>query len=62
MCRYVGIVLYEGLVEEVSTFDSASDAVAWVIHRRQACGMEETAGSLTWATAEKLPVKTKDPS
>ena len=60
MCRYVGILLYEGLVEEVLTFDSATVAVAWVVQRRQEFGLEETLDSLTWDTAQQLPTKITD--
>jgi len=60
MCRYVAVLLYEGLVEEVLTFDSATDAVAWVVRRRQELGLEKTLDSLTWDTARQLPFKNTD--
>jgi hypothetical protein len=60
MCRYVGILLYEGLIEEVLTFDSARDADAWVVQRREEFGMDETLDSLTWDTAQQLPTKFAD--
>jgi hypothetical protein len=60
MCRYVGILLYEGLIEEVLTFDCATDAAAWLVQRRQKFDLDETLDSLTWDTARQLPIKFTD--
>jgi hypothetical protein len=60
MCRYVAIVVYQGLVEDVSTFESEADATAWVIELRQVYGWEDTSDSLAWDTTHQLPVQAKD--
>ncbi len=57
--RYVAIVIYQGLIEDVSTFDSVSDATAWVATLRQVYGWEDTADSLTWDTRHQTPVTTQ---
>jgi hypothetical protein len=56
MCRYVGIVVYQDLIQDVSTFESESDANAWVAVMRGVYGWEETSGSLTWDTARQFPI------
>jgi hypothetical protein len=56
MCRYVGIAVYQGLVEEVLIFERETDATAWIAGRRREFGMEETLGSLTWDTKKQLPL------
>jgi hypothetical protein len=50
MCRYVGIVVYKGIIEGVRTFDFAKEAEEWITQRRQDYGMEETSDSLIWDT------------
>jgi len=57
MCRYVGIVVYQGLVEDVLTFESEKEARTWVTQRRYVYGAEETSDSLTWDTRQQLPVR-----
>jgi hypothetical protein len=48
MCRYVGIVVREGIIEDVRIFDFATVAEAWITQRRQNYGMKETSDSLIW--------------
>ena len=57
MCRYVSVVVYQGLIEDVSTFESVADATAWVAVLRQVYGWEETSDSLTWDTEHQLPIE-----
>ncbi len=56
MCRYVGVVVYQGLIEDVSTFDSAAEAVAWVAKLRQIYGWDDTQDSLTWDAEHQVSV------
>ena len=46
MCRYVGIVMYKGLVEEVATFEDVKLTTAYVIEGRSKYGIEEISESL----------------
>jgi len=62
MCRYVGIVLYDGLVEEALTFENQTKAISWVTRRRSVYGTEETSGSLAWDAERQLPVGPTDNS
>ena len=57
MCRYVGIVMYQGLVREVLTFDGDLDASSWVAGRRWGLGVEETMDSLVWDTKNQHPIR-----
>lgn len=57
MCRFVGIVVYQGLVEDVLTFESEIEAETWVMERRREYGTEETSDSLTWDTKQQLPIR-----
>ena len=56
MCRFVAVVVYQGLIEDVSTFESEAEATAWVNELRQVYGWEDTLDSLTWDTTHQLPV------
>jgi len=58
MCKYVGIVVYEGIIEGVRTFDFAKEAEEWITQRRQDYGMEETSDSLIWDTGQQVPPET----
>jgi len=65
MCRYVGVVVYQGLIEDVSTFKSLAEAAAWVTILRQIYGWEDTQDSLTWDTEHQIsvdPQSVKEPT
>lgn len=57
MCRYVGVVIFKGQVEEVQTFMNEGHAMAYVNERRREYGMEDSSDSLTWDTKLQLPVR-----
>lgn len=54
MGRYVGIVMYKGLIEDFMTFDTIAAAVAWVAERRGEYGIEETSDSGVWDTGQRF--------
>jgi hypothetical protein len=56
MGRYVGIVLYQGLIEDVMAFDKETAAREWVARRRLDFGLEETSDSIIWDTEFRLPL------
>jgi len=57
MCRYVGIVVYQGLVEDVSIFKKAKKAQAWVMTLRQLYGWDDTSDSMIWDVVDQQPAR-----
>ena len=56
MCKYIGIILYDGLVEEVMAFENEMDATSWVFGQKGKYGTERTLGSVAWEVERQLPV------
>lgn len=56
MCEYVAILVYEGLIENVNTFDDKGEAVAWIGKQVEECGVERCADSIIWDMKEKAPI------
>lgn len=57
MHRYVGIVVYDGLIEEIQTFEEPERATAYVSERRHEYGKDRTQDSLVWDIEAQLPVR-----
>ena len=51
MCRYVAILVYQGLVENVGVYDSRSMAIEWIGKLASKCGEGDCAGSIVWDTS-----------
>jgi hypothetical protein len=58
MCRFVGIVIYQGLVEEVQIFETEATASMWLAQRRGEYEDEDTLDSLVWDVDLQLPSRT----
>jgi hypothetical protein len=57
MCRYVAVVVYQGLIEDASIFDTAEEANAWISTLRQLYGWEDTQDSVTWDVTNQEPAE-----
>lgn len=53
MCRYVAILVYQGIIENVDVFESKKDAGAWLSRLAEEYGAENCADSTIWDTVEK---------
>ncbi len=56
MGRFVGVVVYQGLIEDIMVFESATAARAWVDKRRADLGVDETSASTVWDAELRVPV------
>ena len=57
MCEYVAILVYEGLIEGVNTFDNKDEAVAWISKQAEECGADRCADSVIWDVEKKMPIE-----
>jgi hypothetical protein len=53
MCEFVGIIVYQGLVEEVQVFNKREEAVEWIAGKTNEYGIENTIDSLLWDVKEQ---------
>jgi hypothetical protein len=53
MCRYVGILVYQGLIEDVDVFNDKRKAGAWVSKLAEEYGPDNCADSIIWDTVRK---------
>jgi hypothetical protein len=60
MCRHVGIIVYQGLIEEVMAFENETAATEWIAGRRLEYGIEKTLDSVVWDVRLQLPVRVSD--
>lgn len=56
MCRYVAILVYQGLIEDVSVFDKKEEAAHWLSSNVEEYGADECADSIIWDTSQKAPI------
>jgi len=56
LCRYVAILVYQGLVENVDVFNDKREAGGWLSKFAQEYGLEDCADSIIWDTAEKSSI------
>jgi hypothetical protein len=61
MNRYVGVILYKGLVGEIRVFDAKVGAIDYLMERRRLFGLEDTSGSLVWDVIDQLPIAIDNP-
>jgi hypothetical protein len=57
MCRYVGILVFQGVIENVNVFDQKVKAVAWVGKLVEEYGAGNCADSIIWDTLEEIPIE-----
>jgi hypothetical protein len=57
MCRYVCILVFRGLVENVNVFDDKERATAWVGDLVREYGPDNCADSLIWDVNEKASIE-----
>lgn len=57
MNRYVAIVMFQGLVEDVSAFEDMNQANGWVTTLRQLYGWEDTSDSVIWDVVNQAPAE-----
>jgi len=48
VCKFVGIVVYQGLVEDVRVFNEKSSAIKWIAIKANEYGVEDSLDSLVW--------------
>lgn len=56
MCRYVAILVYQGIIENVDGFESEKDAGGWLSRLAEEYGADNCAGSIIWDTKERAPI------
>lgn len=57
MCRYVAILVYQGIVENVNTSDDKAKAVAWIDKLVGEYGADNCADSIIWDTQEETSIE-----
>jgi hypothetical protein len=48
MCKYVAILVYQALIEDVGVFKSKGGAAKWLSGKVEECGAEHCTDSLIW--------------
>ncbi len=48
MCSFVGIIVFQGVVEDVHVFDSKTKAIGWIAEKTNEYGIENCSDSLLW--------------
>ena len=56
MCKYVAILVYRGLIEDVSLFDKKKEATSWLSCFAKEYGAEDCADSIIWDAVDKSPI------
>ena len=56
MCKYVAILVYQGLIEDVSSFDKKEEATKWLSGLVDEYNADNCADSIIWDTNEKAPI------
>jgi hypothetical protein len=52
MCRYVAILVYQGLIENVCVYDSKNKAIEWIGKLASEYGEGDCVGSVVWDTGK----------
>ena len=60
MTRYVSVVVFRNMVEDISIFEDRIEAASWIIELRLLYGWEETSESLIWDTVHQLPIEMEE--
>ena len=60
MSRYVSVVVYQNMIEDVSIFENLIEAASWIVELRRLYGWESTSESLIWDTVHQLPIETEE--
>lgn len=55
--RYVSVIVYQGVIEDVSIFENLTEAISWIIGLRRMYSWEDTSESLVWDTLHQLPIE-----
>lgn len=50
MCKYVAILVYQGLIEDVNVFDEKEGATRWLSERAGESGIDCCGDSMIWDT------------
>lgn len=56
MCKFVAILVYQGIIEQVEVFDRKKDAAGWLSHLAEESGAEHCADSIIWDTERKTAI------
>jgi len=56
MCRYVAIVVFQGLIENVGVFEQKEEATEWIGRLAEEYGPCNCSDSIIWDTLDKLPI------
>lgn len=57
MCEFIAILVYEGLIEDVKTFDDKIEAITWITTNANECGVERCSDSVIWDMNEKRSIE-----
>ncbi len=56
MCKYVAILVFQGLIEHVSVFDKKEEAAGWLSGNVEEYGADNCADSIIWDTTKNAPI------
>jgi len=56
MCKFVAILVYQALIEDVAVFDKKDEAARWLSSNVEQYGADECADSIIWDTQMKTPI------
>ena len=56
MCRYVAILVYQALIEDVAVFNKKDEAAEWLSRNVEECGTDDCADSIIWDAKKKAPI------
>lgn len=56
MCKYVAILVYQGLIEDVGVFDAKEEAARWLSDNAEEYGADNCADSIIWDARQKSPI------
>ena len=57
MCRYVAILVYQGIIENVNISNDKDKLVAWIGKLVEEYGADNSADSIIWDTHEETPIE-----
>jgi len=56
MCKYVAILVYQGLIEDVGLFDKKEEAMRWLSGLVDEYSADNCADSIIWDTFSRSPI------
>jgi hypothetical protein len=56
MCKYVAILVYQGLIEDVRVFDNKEAAACWLSGCAEECGADNCTDSIIWDMEQRTRI------